>query len=175
MEVPKLGVKLGLQPLACTTAIEMTYPSLVFDLYHSSLQHQILNLLSKARDWTWVLMDTSQIRFLWAMMATPLIHSKCTGLHLLTSNSWSISLLPPPPSPWQLWFIDPFLPWRNNWIVSGLFAFSAMLLETSFYVPWCTLKHKIFNFNEVQFLFFCRLCLTQSHKDLPLYLLLRAL
>ena len=39
-------------------------------LHPSSLQCWILNSLSKARDWTCVLMDTSQICFLWATMAT---------------------------------------------------------------------------------------------------------
>ena len=37
-------------------------------------QYQILNPLSKARDWTYVLMDISQIRFCWAMMGTPHVY-----------------------------------------------------------------------------------------------------
>ena len=48
MEVPRLGVELELQPPAYTTAT----PDLshVCDLYHSSWQCWILNLLSKAGD-----------------------------------------------------------------------------------------------------------------------------
>ena len=42
------------------------------DLHHSSWQCQILNPLSKARDWTCVLMEASQIHFLWAMTGTPI-------------------------------------------------------------------------------------------------------
>ena len=61
MEVAKLGVKLGLQLLAYATAT----PDLshVYDLCHSSQQHQILNPMSKARDQTCILMVTSQICF----------------------------------------------------------------------------------------------------------------
>ena len=61
MQVPRLGIKLELQPLAYATATAMPDPSHVCDLYHSSQQYGIRNLLSKARDWTCVLMDTSQI------------------------------------------------------------------------------------------------------------------
>ena len=50
MEVPRLGVKLGLQLLAYTTATAMGYPNLICDLYHSSWQHRILYPLSEARD-----------------------------------------------------------------------------------------------------------------------------
>ena len=41
-------------------------------LHLNSQQHQILNPLSEARDGACVLMDTSQIRFCWAMMRTPI-------------------------------------------------------------------------------------------------------
>ena len=37
---------------------------------------RILNLLSKARDWTWVLMDPSQIHFHWAATGTPRLFSE---------------------------------------------------------------------------------------------------
>ena len=63
----------------------------VCNLHHSSRQFQILNPLSEARDWTCILMDTSQICFHWATMETPLfsflrrlhtiLHSGCTNLH----------------------------------------------------------------------------------------------
>ena len=42
-------------------------------LHHSSQQHRILNLLSKARNQTHVLTDTSQIRYRWATRGTPLL------------------------------------------------------------------------------------------------------
>jgi len=44
----------------------------LWSIHHSSWQHRILNPLSEARDWTCILMDTSQIRFCWAMMGTPI-------------------------------------------------------------------------------------------------------
>ena len=47
MEVPRLRVKLELQPMACTTATAMQDPSCVCDPYHSSWQRQILNPLSR--------------------------------------------------------------------------------------------------------------------------------
>ena len=61
MEVPRLGVKSELQLPAYTTATAMSDLSHVWDLYHSSWQHWILNPLSKARDQTCVLMDMSQV------------------------------------------------------------------------------------------------------------------
>ena len=49
MEVPRLGVKLELQLPAYTTATAMQDLSHVWNLHHSSGQHQILNPLSEAR------------------------------------------------------------------------------------------------------------------------------
>ena len=72
MEVPRLGIKSELQPPAYTTAIATQDPSHVCDLYLSLGQCWILNPVSEARDWTCVLMDTSRIRFHWAMVGTPL-------------------------------------------------------------------------------------------------------
>ena len=45
--------------------------SRVCDLYHSSWQCQMLNPLSKARDCTHILMDTSWVHYCCAMMGTP--------------------------------------------------------------------------------------------------------
>ena len=59
MEVSRLDVKLELHLLAHATAIAIPDMSHVFNLHHSSLQHQIFNPLSKARDGTHILMDTS--------------------------------------------------------------------------------------------------------------------
>ena len=64
MEVPRLGVKSQLQLPAYATATATPDPSRIFDLYHSSLQHWILNPLRQARDETHVLMDPSQVHLL---------------------------------------------------------------------------------------------------------------
>ena len=61
MEVPRLGVILELQLPAYATATATPDLSHVCDLHHSSQQHEILNPLSKARDGTCMLMDTSQV------------------------------------------------------------------------------------------------------------------
>ena len=50
----------------------MPDPSLICSLHHSSCQHRILNPLSRARDWTHVLMDTCQICYHWTTMGMPL-------------------------------------------------------------------------------------------------------
>ena len=63
MEVPRLAVESELQLPAYATAIAMPDLSCICNLHHSSWQRQILNPLSKARDQTRNLMDTSQIRF----------------------------------------------------------------------------------------------------------------
>jgi len=55
-EVPRLEVKLELP--VYTTATAMQDLSHICNLHHSSQQHQILDALSKARDWTRVLTNT---------------------------------------------------------------------------------------------------------------------
>ena len=70
MEVPELEVELELQLPAYATAIATQNLSHVCELYHSSLQCQILYPLSKARDWTWILMNTRRICFCCATMGT---------------------------------------------------------------------------------------------------------
>ena len=60
MEVPRLRVEWELQLPAYTTATATPDLRCICDLHYSS-QHQILNPLSKARDGTRVLTDTSQI------------------------------------------------------------------------------------------------------------------
>uniref|UniRef100_A0A8D1UMM7 Snurportin-1 n=1 Tax=Sus scrofa TaxID=9823 RepID=A0A8D1UMM7_PIG len=71
MEVPRLRVQWELQLPAYTTATAVPDPSHVFDLHHSSRQHQILNPLSEARDRIRNLMVPSQTRFRCAMAGTP--------------------------------------------------------------------------------------------------------
>ena len=63
MEVPVLGAEWNLYLLAYATATATWDPSHVCDLHHSSQQSQILSPLSKARDQTHVIMDTSQVRY----------------------------------------------------------------------------------------------------------------
>ena len=70
MEVPRLGVKVEIQLLAYITATAMQDLSRVCNLHHSTQQHQILNPLIKGRNWTHVLMDTSQVRYCWATTGT---------------------------------------------------------------------------------------------------------
>ena len=61
MEVPRLGVRLELHLLAYTTAIATWDLSHIFNLHHSLQQCWILNPLSKARDRTHILMDTTWV------------------------------------------------------------------------------------------------------------------
>ena len=63
MEVPRLGVESELQLLAYTTATAMPDPSSIYNLHHSLPQYGILNLLSKARDRTRILMGTSRVHY----------------------------------------------------------------------------------------------------------------
>ena len=61
IEVPRLGVQSELLSLAYARATAKWDPRCIFDLQHSSQQHQILNPLSKVRDQTRNLMVPSQI------------------------------------------------------------------------------------------------------------------
>ena len=72
MEVPSLGVESELQLLAYATITATQDSSCVYTLHHSSWQHRILNSLSKARDQTCNLMDTSQVHYHWATMGNSL-------------------------------------------------------------------------------------------------------
>ena len=58
MEVLRLELELELQLLAYTIATATWDLSCIWDLYHSSQQHWVLNPLSEARDRTHILMDT---------------------------------------------------------------------------------------------------------------------
>ena len=59
MEVPKLAVELELQLPAIATATAMQDPRHLCHLHNSSQPHQILNPLSKVRDLSCILVDTS--------------------------------------------------------------------------------------------------------------------
>ena len=71
LEVPRLSVKSELQKPAYPTATAAQDASHVCDLYHSSRQSWILSPLSKARDRTHILMDSSQVCYHWATTETP--------------------------------------------------------------------------------------------------------
>ena len=71
LEVPRLGVKSELQLLAYTRATAMPDPSHICNLCHSSQQCKILNPPGKARNQTYVLINTSQSHFCWATTGTP--------------------------------------------------------------------------------------------------------
>ena len=77
MEVPGLGVKLKLQQLAYTTATATRDPSSVCDLHCSFWHRWILNPLSKTRDGTHILTDTSRVH-------NPLSHNKNSHFSLKT-------------------------------------------------------------------------------------------
>ena len=61
MEVPRLGDESERQLLAYATATEMRDASCIWDLHHSSWQHQILSPLSEPGDRTCILMHTSWV------------------------------------------------------------------------------------------------------------------
>ena len=76
MVVPRPGIKSPELP-ACATATATRDPSCVCNLYHSSWQCWTPDPLSKARDRTCILMDTSQICFCCARMKTPSLCFNC--------------------------------------------------------------------------------------------------
>ena len=81
MEVSRLGVELELQLLAYATATVTPHLSL------SLQQHQILNLLSKARYCTCILMDMSRVLI-------PLCHNRNSPQYFLNSGEqWPLLAL----------------------------------------------------------------------------------
>ena len=69
MKVPRLGLKLEVQLPAYTTATATPDPSCILELCCSSRQRWILTPLSKARDRTSMLTDTS-------LVLKPLSHNR---------------------------------------------------------------------------------------------------
>ena len=61
MEVPRLRVQMELPACNTATATATWVPSRVCNPHHNSGQHQTLNSISEARDWTCILMDTSWV------------------------------------------------------------------------------------------------------------------
>ena len=87
MEAPRLGVKLELQLPAFATAAATWDPRCICDLHHSSQQHWMLNPLSRARDQTRILTDTSRVRFCQATTGTPELTSYCSQTSCLFEGS----------------------------------------------------------------------------------------
>ena len=81
------------------TAANLWDLNLVCDLHQSSWQRWILSPLSKARDWTWVLMDTSQVRYHWAMTGTP--NAEIIWLHCLVAWCFSSACFVRNPQGWN--------------------------------------------------------------------------
>ena len=76
MKAPRLGVELELQLLAYTTATAMPGMSCVCNPHHSSQQCQIPKPMSKSKDWTHDLMNTS-----WVL--NPLSHNRNSMLRII--------------------------------------------------------------------------------------------
>ena len=73
MEVPRIKVESQLQLQAYITTTAMWDLSTSVDPHHSSRQCWILNPLTRARDGTRILMDTSQVCYHWATRRAPTI------------------------------------------------------------------------------------------------------
>ena len=109
MEGPRLGAESEPQLPAYTTATAMPDPSRVCDVHHSSWECWIFNPLSKARDQTHVLLDTSWVYYRWTTMRhwcgifrVLYISCRCLSCHL---QFMTVLLLP-----FQLWYLL-FLVW----------------------------------------------------------------
>ena len=83
MEVPRLGVESELQLQAYTTATETQdlSPSATYTTAHSNARS--LTSLSKARDQTHILMDTSWVCYCWATTGAPSWFLKCPNFYPL--------------------------------------------------------------------------------------------
>ena len=71
MEIPRQGMELELQLPAYIIGTETPGLRHICDLHHYWQQNQILNPWSGTKDRTCILMDTSQVRYQWATMETP--------------------------------------------------------------------------------------------------------
>ena len=77
MDVPMLEVKSELQLRPMPKPQQCRIRATSATLHHSSWQRWILNLLSKARVWTHILIDPSWFVNHWATKGTPRIKFKC--------------------------------------------------------------------------------------------------
>ena len=135
MEVPRLGVRIRATAAGYATTIATRDPSCISDLHHSSRQHCFLNPLSQARDWTWVLMDTSWFVNHWATMGTP------NALYFLWRTEFPSSFIFLQPKEILLAFcVQVFWPWD---FVSffpksffSLYSSNSIILLIYFQVHW---------------------------------------
>ena len=58
---------------AAASSLRQSHSNAGSEPHHSPQQHKILNPLSKARNWTCIFMDVSQIHFHWATVGTPIL------------------------------------------------------------------------------------------------------
>ena len=87
MEVHRLGVELELYLQAYTTATATWELSHICNLHHSSWQRRILNPLSRARDRTLILMDTSWVCYRCATWALQVMY-----FFKAVSSTWRIEM-----------------------------------------------------------------------------------
>ena len=106
-----------------------TDPSRACNLHHSSWQCQMLNPLSRARDWTCILMHTSLDHYHWVMTGTPglIVLARIFGCVLCTSfciaSGGSLSGLPLIELPvWSVGSLDGSL---NSSLQNWTFSFTA--------------------------------------------------
>ena len=91
MEVPRLGVESELLLPAYITATATWDPSCIVNLHHSSRQRWIPDPLIKARDWTCILKDSSQIHFHCTTTGTPRRKILNVGVGVPLRGRWDIS------------------------------------------------------------------------------------
>ena len=144
MEVPRLGdeLELSFQP---TPEADMPDPSHVCN--HSSWQCWMLNLLSKARDWTCVLMDTSQIRFCWVTMGTPCVvyfYISCFGFFKKFLFPFCLSSLFRVPTTCILDFFSIFS--HRSLRLCSLLNFFPFCVPTEWYLLMYFCSHQLFCF-----------------------------
>ena len=94
-------------------------PSHNLDLHHSSPQHWILNPLSKARDRTHILLDTSWIHFHCATMGTPPLYFCYVFFHCFLFFLFLPLLTSSPPTPSFLFLFFFFQPHLQHTEVPG--------------------------------------------------------
>ena len=100
VKVPRLGVESKLKLLAWATATAMPDPSCICDPRYS-LWH--VKPLSKVRDQTCILMDTSWVCFSWAATGTPHWFSKTDVMGVLSCQCMSCGFKSP------MWCLAPLL------------------------------------------------------------------
>ena len=115
MEVPRLGFETKLQLPSYTTATAAQNPSHVCNQHHSSQQRQILNPLSKVRDQTHILMDTSRVPYHWVTTGTPNHFLRPHPQHMKAPPGTKSKLqLWPTPQLQQRWILNPPLQGRDQ-------------------------------------------------------------